>query len=246
MQIAGPPCAVGRCGRAAARGCRCGATCGSCEQGEACRSAHSRTLNWAGKMERSPLHASSARSVTSGDRRHAAARDTGLAAPSRPPPPPPLTAAAARPGARCPQVVSKHSAVPEAQGLFNTENDKDSCGVGFVAGARVPAGDAAPRLHVPPARFCALHLYLLRAGGRRRRHPRMRAARQPHLCSALCAYRTMHACLHMRACCTRQPCRRRHPSVCDFRYQQESVHRTLHRRPLPALQSSASSPSVRR
>jgi glutamate synthase (NADPH/NADH) len=31
------------------------------------------------------------------------------------------------------QVVSKHSAVPEAQGLFNPENDKDSCGVGFVA-----------------------------------------------------------------------------------------------------------------
>lgn len=33
------------------------------------------------------------------------------------------------------QVVSKHSAVPPAQGLFNPENDKDSCGVGFVAGA---------------------------------------------------------------------------------------------------------------
>ncbi|KAL4855140.1 Glutamate synthase [NADH] [Chlorella vulgaris] len=31
------------------------------------------------------------------------------------------------------QVVSKHSAVPPAQGLFNPENDKDSCGVGFVA-----------------------------------------------------------------------------------------------------------------
>ncbi|KAI7845826.1 hypothetical protein COHA_000736 [Chlorella ohadii] len=31
------------------------------------------------------------------------------------------------------QVVSKHSAVPEAQGLFNPENDKDACGVGFVA-----------------------------------------------------------------------------------------------------------------
>ncbi|KAL4421584.1 hypothetical protein ABPG75_010875, partial [Micractinium tetrahymenae] len=31
------------------------------------------------------------------------------------------------------QIVSKHSAVPEAQGLFNPENDKDACGVGFVA-----------------------------------------------------------------------------------------------------------------
>ena len=34
--------------------------------------------------------------------------------------------------------MSKHSAVPEAQGLFNPENDKDSCGVGFVAGAPGP------------------------------------------------------------------------------------------------------------
>jgi hypothetical protein len=31
------------------------------------------------------------------------------------------------------QVFSKHSDIPEAQGLFNPENDKDACGVGFVA-----------------------------------------------------------------------------------------------------------------
>lgn len=37
-----------------------------------------------------------------------------------------------------PQIVSKHSAVPEAQGLFNPENDKDACGVGFVAGEQQP------------------------------------------------------------------------------------------------------------
>lgn len=29
--------------------------------------------------------------------------------------------------------MSKHSAVPEAQGLFDPNNDKDACGVGFVA-----------------------------------------------------------------------------------------------------------------
>ncbi len=40
------------------------------------------------------------------------------------------------------QVVSKHSAVPEAQGLFNPENDKDACGVGFVAGELVRAAAA--------------------------------------------------------------------------------------------------------
>ena len=31
------------------------------------------------------------------------------------------------------QVFANHSEVPEAQGLFNPENDKDACGVGFVA-----------------------------------------------------------------------------------------------------------------
>lgn len=31
------------------------------------------------------------------------------------------------------QIFSKHSDIPEAQGLFNPENDKDACGVGFVA-----------------------------------------------------------------------------------------------------------------
>jgi hypothetical protein len=31
------------------------------------------------------------------------------------------------------QVFAKHSDVPEAKGLFNPENDKDACGVGFVA-----------------------------------------------------------------------------------------------------------------
>lgn len=30
-------------------------------------------------------------------------------------------------------MLAKHSDVPEAQGLFNPENDKDACGVGFVA-----------------------------------------------------------------------------------------------------------------
>ena len=57
--------------------------------------------------------------------------------------PPPPAAAACGACQACPhpslpplpsQVVSKHSAVPEAQGLFNPENDKDACGVGFVAG----------------------------------------------------------------------------------------------------------------
>jgi len=34
---------------------------------------------------------------------------------------------------RCfPQIYSKHSDIPEAAGLFNPENDKDACGVGFV------------------------------------------------------------------------------------------------------------------
>ena len=41
------------------------------------------------------------------------------------------------------QVVSKHSAVPEAQGLFNPDNDKDSCGVGFVAGGQAGQVQAA-------------------------------------------------------------------------------------------------------
>ena len=61
----------------------------------------------------------------------------------------PLPAAACRlyhptPPAPCSQVVSKHSAVPEAQGLFNPQNDKDACGVGFVAGElrRQPGLDA--------------------------------------------------------------------------------------------------------
>jgi hypothetical protein len=31
------------------------------------------------------------------------------------------------------QIFSKHSDIPEARGLFNPENDKDACGVGFVA-----------------------------------------------------------------------------------------------------------------
>ncbi|KAL4529823.1 hypothetical protein Ndes2526A_g04578 [Nannochloris sp. 'desiccata'] len=31
------------------------------------------------------------------------------------------------------QVFSKHSDIPEAKGLFNPENDKDACGVGFIA-----------------------------------------------------------------------------------------------------------------
>ena len=31
------------------------------------------------------------------------------------------------------QVYAKHSDVPESQGLFNPDNDKDACGVGFVA-----------------------------------------------------------------------------------------------------------------
>lgn len=30
-------------------------------------------------------------------------------------------------------MVAKHSAVPEPRGLFNPANDKDACGVGFVA-----------------------------------------------------------------------------------------------------------------
>lgn len=47
------------------------------------------------------------------------------------------------------QVVSKHSAIPEAQGLFNPENDKDSCGVGFVAGAHGTAGGLLPRPRHP-------------------------------------------------------------------------------------------------
>lgn len=51
-----------------------------------------------------------------------------------------------------PQVVSKHSAVPEAQGLFNPENDKDACGVGFVAGASRRRRIALP----PPAGAGAL------------------------------------------------------------------------------------------
>jgi glutamate synthase (NADPH/NADH) len=29
--------------------------------------------------------------------------------------------------------VNAFSAIPEAKGLFNPENDKDACGVGFVA-----------------------------------------------------------------------------------------------------------------
>ena len=70
----------------------------------------------------------------------------------RQPLPPPL-AEPRRPSAP-PQVVSKHSAVPEAQGLFNPENDKDACGVGFVAGA--PRGRLARGGRgfppVPPAR----------------------------------------------------------------------------------------------
>ena len=31
------------------------------------------------------------------------------------------------------QIFAKHSDIPEAQGLFNPENDKDACGVGFIA-----------------------------------------------------------------------------------------------------------------
>lgn len=30
-------------------------------------------------------------------------------------------------------MYAKHSDIPEAKGLFNPENDKDACGVGFVA-----------------------------------------------------------------------------------------------------------------
>ncbi|KFM26658.1 Glutamate synthase [NADH], amyloplastic [Auxenochlorella protothecoides] len=36
-------------------------------------------------------------------------------------------------GFRSGSVVSKHSAIPEAQGLFDPANDRDACGVGFVA-----------------------------------------------------------------------------------------------------------------
>lgn len=31
------------------------------------------------------------------------------------------------------QVLAKHSDVPESQGLFDPANDRDACGVGFVA-----------------------------------------------------------------------------------------------------------------
>jgi hypothetical protein len=31
------------------------------------------------------------------------------------------------------QIYAKHADIPEAAGLFNPENDKDACGVGFVA-----------------------------------------------------------------------------------------------------------------
>lgn len=31
------------------------------------------------------------------------------------------------------KVRASHSAIPQARGLFNPENDKDACGVGFVA-----------------------------------------------------------------------------------------------------------------
>jgi glutamate synthase (NADPH/NADH) len=46
-------------------------------------------------------------------------------------------------------VVSKHSAIPEAQGLFNPDNDKDACGVGFVAGAL--SAEPLRRQAFPPA-----------------------------------------------------------------------------------------------
>eukprot|EP00898_Chlorokybus_atmophyticus_P003594 jgi/Chlat1/4235/Chrsp27S04246 len=34
---------------------------------------------------------------------------------------------------RCPPVCMSHSAIPKAAGLFNPEEDKDACGVGFIA-----------------------------------------------------------------------------------------------------------------
>ena len=46
--------------------------------------------------------------------------------------------------------MSKHSAVPEAQGLFNPDNDKDSCGVGFVAGGQGHGQEQAALRQLPP------------------------------------------------------------------------------------------------
>ena len=45
------------------------------------------------------------------------------------------------------QVLSLHSAVPEARGLYDPANDKDACGVGFI-GARMLSFHAAATISV--------------------------------------------------------------------------------------------------
>lgn len=157
MAALGPPCAAGRCGQAAAASCRwVGAGWQRCAAaGVRDRQLQKRPqlychvplrLGFGGACGRvaACMHAIGRCSTTCRRRRllPAAACRRHYSTPSP-----------SHPGSL--QVVSKHSAVPEAQGLFNPENDKDACGVGFVAGELARAA-AARRLAAAGAGWARL------------------------------------------------------------------------------------------
>lgn len=54
------------------------------------------------------------------------------------------------------QVHSLHSAIPEAQGLYDPANDKDACGVGFIGRPCVSEGCCVPLHKAPASASCGL------------------------------------------------------------------------------------------